>query len=98
MGIRSRTQQWPLTGLMFPPRCSKEHGMAENKITDHDAEGVSSDPEAQARREFLKKIGAASAAVPAAALLLAVNAKSAQAQEAPYGGGGSGSGSACIIT
>ena len=72
--------------------------MAENKVPDHDVESASSDPETQARREFLKKIGAASAAVPAASLLLAVNAKSARAQEAPYGGGGSGSGSACIIT
>ena len=68
-----------------------------NKMTDHHVESVSSDPETQARREFLKKIGAASAAVPAASLLLAVNAKSAQAQESPYGGGGSGSGSACSI-
>lgn len=42
------------------------------------------DAEARARREFLKKIGKGSVAVPAAALLLAATAK--QAQAAPSGG------------
>ena len=48
------------------------------------------DPEAQARRDFLKKVGTAGATVPAVALLLAANFKAASAQE---NGGGSGSGS-----
>ena len=50
------------------------------------------DPEAQARRDFLKKLGTAGATVPAVSLLLAANFKAASAQT-PYGGGGSGSGS-----
>ena len=53
------------------------------------AESRPSDPEAQARREFLKKIGKAGATVPAVSLLLAANFKTASAQN----GGGSGSGS-----
>jgi len=47
------------------------------------------DPEAQARREFLKKIGRAGATLPAVSLLLAANFKASTAQA----GGGSGSGS-----
>jgi hypothetical protein len=45
--------------------------------------------EADARREFIKKIGKASAAAPAVALLMAANYKDAQGQP----GGPSGSGS-----
>jgi hypothetical protein len=44
------------------------------------------DDEMRARREFLKRIGKGSAAVPAAALLLAASAK--QAQAVPSGGCG----------
>jgi hypothetical protein len=48
--------------------------------------------DATRRREFLKKVGKGSAAVPAAALLLAATAK--QAQAAPSGAcGGCGCGS-----
>jgi hypothetical protein len=50
------------------------------------------DPEAEARREFLIKLTKVGATVPAVALLLAANFKTAAAQ-AQYGGGGSGSGS-----
>ena len=49
------------------------------------------DPEAQARREFLTKLTKVGATVPAVALLLAANFKTAAAQ-AQYGGGGSGCG------
>mgnify|MGYP001446279133 CR=1 FL=1 len=49
------------------------------------------DPEVQARREFLIKLTKVGATVPAVALLLAANFKTAAAQ-AQYGGGGSGSG------
>jgi hypothetical protein len=49
--------------------------------------------EAQARREFLKKVGAASAMVPAVSVLLAANFKAGAAQtQDPYGGGGCGTG------
>ena len=49
--------------------------------------------ESDARREFIKKLGKASAAAPAVALLMAANFKDAQAAD-PYGtAGGSGSGS-----
>jgi hypothetical protein len=52
------------------------------------------DEKTRARREFLKKIGKGSAAVPAAALLLAASAKKAQA--VPSGAcGGCGCGSGC---
>ena len=49
------------------------------------------DPESQARREFLTKLTKVGATVPAVALLLAANFKTAAAQ-AQYGGGGSGCG------
>ena len=61
--------------------------------------------EAAARRDFLKRVGKATATAPAAALLLAASAKSASAQSAyrpgdtagdsggDSEGGGSGSGS-----
>jgi hypothetical protein len=45
--------------------------------------------EADARREFIKKLGKASAAAPAIALLMAANYKDAQAQTQPSGGSGS---------
>jgi hypothetical protein len=45
--------------------------------------------EADARREFIKKIGKASAAAPAVALLMAANYKDAQATPAPSGSGSS---------
>jgi hypothetical protein len=48
--------------------------------------------EAQARREFISKIGKAGAAVPAVALLMAANFKSAHAQTTYGGGGGCGCG------
>ena len=41
--------------------------------------------EVAARRDFLKKSGRVAVAVPAAALLLSVQSKSALAQTAPYG-------------
>ena len=56
----------------------------------HIEEQAGLDPEADARRAFLKKMGKASAAAPAVALLMAANMKPANAQT--YGGG-SGSGS-----
>lgn len=49
------------------------------------------DVEADARRQFIKKVGKAGAAAPAVALLMAANFKSAQAQPA-YGGGCAGCG------
>jgi len=52
------------------------------------------DPESQARREFLTKLTKVGATVPAVALLLAANFKTAAAQS-QYGGGGSGCGSGC---
>ena len=67
--------------------------MQENQ-NPNDGDGVTlPDPEVQARRAFLKKIGVATAVVPAAALLLAAHFKAAQAQVVPYGDGGSGCGS-----
>jgi hypothetical protein len=50
------------------------------------------DNEAQARREFISKIGKAGAAAPAVALLMAANFKSAHAQTTYGGGGGCGCG------
>ena len=50
----------------------------------------SADSETEARRGFLKRIGSASAAVPALALLLAANSKMALAQS-PYSGSSGGS-------
>lgn len=52
------------------------------------------DDEARARREFLKKIGKGSVAVPAAALLLAASAKEAQAGS-PSGACGACGGCGC---
>ena len=45
--------------------------------------------EADARREFIKKIGKASAAAPAVALLMAANYKDAHAQPVPSACGSS---------
>ncbi len=45
----------------------------------------------EARREFMKKVGKASACAPAVALLLAASAKSASAGVPPSGQCGSGS-------
>jgi len=56
------------------------------------AESQPPDPEAEARREFLKKIGKAGATVPAVSLLLAANFKAA-ASTGSGGASGSGSGS-----
>jgi hypothetical protein len=58
-------------------------------IMDQDARQTNppEQTEADARREFIKKLGKASAAAPAIALLMAANYKDAQAQN----GGGSGS-------
>lgn len=53
-----------------------------------------SDPEATARREFLKKIGKAGATAPAVALLMAANFTAAQAQS-QYGGGATSCGTGC---
>jgi hypothetical protein len=50
------------------------------------------DSELEARRQFLRKIGKASAMAPAVALLLAANLKTAKAQD-QYGGGSSTGGS-----
>jgi hypothetical protein len=72
----------------MPLEAPLESSFAEEPMTERQP----LDPEAQARRDFLKKIGTASATAPAVALLLAANAKTASAQS-PYGGGGSGSGS-----
>lgn len=47
--------------------------------------------EADARREFIKKLGKASAAAPAIALLMAANYKDAQAVNGGGSSGGSGS-------
>ncbi len=46
--------------------------------------------EAQARREFIKRVSKASAAAPAVALLMAASFKDAKAAD-PSGGSGSGS-------
>ena len=54
------------------------------------------DSEADARREFIKKVGKAGAAAPAVALLMAANFKSAQAQST-YGGGGCGCGTGSSV-
>ena len=45
--------------------------------------------EADARREFIKKLGKASAAAPAVALLMAANYTNAQTETSPSGGSGS---------
>ena len=55
----------------------------------HGTRANSDHPEAQARREFLKKIGWAGATVPAVSLLLAANFEYASAEVAPSGGSGS---------
>ena len=47
--------------------------------------------EAKARREFIKRVGKASAAAPAVALLMAASFKDAKAKSDPSGGSGSGS-------
>jgi hypothetical protein len=47
--------------------------------------------EKEARRDFLKNVGRASATLPAVALLLAASEKSASAQQPASGGSGSGS-------
>jgi len=54
------------------------------------------DSEADARREFIRKVGKAGAAAPAVALLMAANFKSAQAQST-YGGGGCGCGTGSSV-
>lgn len=54
--------------------------------------GGAIDQEAAARREFVKKLGKAGAAVPAAALLMAANFQSAQAADTYGSGGGCGCG------
>ncbi len=54
------------------------------------------DAEADARREFIRKVGKAGAAAPAVALLMAANFKSAQAQST-YGGGGCGCGTGSSV-
>jgi hypothetical protein len=45
--------------------------------------------EAEARRDFLKNVGKATATLPAVALLLAASEKSASAQQPASGGSGS---------
>ena len=58
-------------------------------IMDQDAPQSTSPQEpaeADARREFIKKLGKASAAAPAIALLMAANYKNAQAQESSGSG------------
>jgi len=47
------------------------------------------DAEIEARRDFLKKLGAASATAPAVALLLAGSLKSGRAEAGNSGGSGS---------
>lgn len=49
------------------------------------------DDDVTARRDFIKRMGKASAAAPAIALLMAANFKSANAQSTYGGGCGSGS-------
>jgi hypothetical protein len=58
--------------------------MAESPAGRSDNEQV--DAEVQARREFLKRIGVASAVLPAVTVLLAADFKTAGAQT-PMGGG-----------
>jgi hypothetical protein len=65
--------------------------MPDDDLTSADRDERAVDPEQQARREFLKRLSAASASVPAVSLLLAANFKAASAQE-PYGGGCGGTG------
>ena len=59
---------------------------------EHDKEQAAppKDAEIEARRDFLKKLGAASATAPAVALLLAGSLKSGRAEANPGGGSGSG--------
>lgn len=63
----------------------------DSKKDQHRDESVTS--EQQARREFLKNIGKATATVPAVTLLLAASEKSASGQQPASGSGGSGSSS-----
>jgi hypothetical protein len=63
--------------------------MRENDTPEHSSEP---DSESDARRVFLRKVGRASAAAPAVALLMAANIKPANAQRA-YGSGNGGSAS-----
>ena len=66
--------------------------MADERDLNGSGKEPTMDPEAKARREFLIKLTKVGATVPAVALLLAANFKTAAAQ-VQYGGGGSGSGS-----
>ncbi len=66
--------------------------MAEISSTISNASEKDSDPEAMARREFLKTVGKAAATAPAVALLIAANTKVASAQVADTYGGGCGCG------
>ena len=61
---------------------------------EHDKEQAAppKDAEIEARRDFLKKLGAASATAPAVALLVAGSLKSGRAEANPGGGSGSSSG------
>jgi hypothetical protein len=58
-----------------------------DELTRPDAAEPTADPERTARRQFLRKLSAAGATVPAVSLLLAANFKAASAQGQPYGGG-----------
>ena len=63
--------------------------MADISTTIPNASETDSDPEAMARRDFLKNVGKAAATAPAVALLLAAGTKAASAQvNDTYGGGG----------
>ena len=62
----------------------------DRNINESDKQPVL-DPEAKARREFLTKLTKVGATVPAVALLLAANFKTASAQT-QYGQGGCGCG------
>lgn len=56
--------------------------------SDQTTKGVAKS-EAEARRDFLKNVGKATATLPAVALLLAASEKSAAAREPASGGSGS---------
>jgi len=66
-------------------------------MEEHSHPTIRKDSEAKndtvVRREFLKKVGKATATLPAVTLLLAASAKPASAQDLYNGGSGSGSGS-----
>jgi hypothetical protein len=69
--------------------------MDEQRTIDQDKlEQSELDVEAQARREFLKRVGTVGATAPAVALLLAANAKSSSACS-HYGGGCQTGGCGC---